>query len=179
MASGLALQMRSRIKRIMLQRGETSAHTHVPWNFATTFPQLISGCALDCNIVDNEKTRILGPGALSWDPQALPPLLYHHGPPAGRILKLHWLGNLLLCDCWCGHPEARRCGAFSAAVTVLAYELRETDTANWHMCVTRSWLEEVSLVTDPCNANSVVHTRTTAGPSPLDAEFLTEEAING
>lgn len=174
--SGLALQMKLTIHRELARRGETTAHTHVPWQPCTMFPQLISGCAHDCNVTDNEKTRILGPGHLTWDKNDLPSLLYKHETPAGKILKLSWLGNLLMVDAVVFHPEARRCGALSICCTVHAWEMRNVDEDNWHACVTKSTLDEISCCENPCNKNAVIYTRTTAPVFPeWEREFCTEE----
>jgi hypothetical protein len=67
------------------------------------------------------------------------------------------------------HDElARRAGGFSIAVTVRAYDLRDTGNANVHAVITSASLENISLTDTPANVHALVMNRY---PVPAATKF--------
>ena len=90
----------------------------------------------------------------------LPPLLFRHDPSrvAGRILDLsHGAGGCLRIRCEVTDEEAKRCGGFSVACTVHAYELHDVDDRDkFHALITDATIDECSVTDRPANGSALV-----------------------
>ena len=54
------------------------------------------------------------------------------------------------------HPAALRAPAFSVAIKVVDYEIRDADSPDFFALITRAELTELSITDRPANANALI-----------------------
>ncbi|UQD70493.1 hypothetical protein JEY40_31720 [Bradyrhizobium japonicum] len=108
-----------------------------------------------------------------------PPLLFKHRPDqvAGIIRHLGYddRGQLQI-SADVDHPLARRCNAFSVCATVLQYEIRNADCADYFALIAKAHIDEISLVNQPANLNAIVRSRHSIAPVAPFLKTLGEQA---
>src|SRR5262249_48968993 len=119
---------------------------------------------------DIDFERVLLPKhALTWSPSKLPPLFYRHiADVIGTVDELAYDDKGLRVSVTTDHAQAKCCGAFSIAATIREYELRDTDTAQFHAVIKSAVLDEVTLTPVPANPHALVMHRT---PTCAQAEY--------
>ena len=185
--SGLAFQLKTRLRRLAVERGVTPTAINIPWQEHTPFPQLLAGVCSDTSVIDADRMRMTR-GALRWDQRDFPrccigiSLTSSRGasssssgaPGEVRIREYLW------CEAWVGHPLARRCNAFSVAISVEAYTLLDVEKLSWHRRITAGTIAEISMTSEPACASAVVHERRPSGAMPeWEVELGLEEEAYG
>jgi prohead serine protease len=171
MTGGLAFRIR--LELAQLAQRHASHHTVaaqpivIPLSEPVDYPVTIEGLAATTDIdLEHTRFRRYEFPLLPWSTE-FPPLLYKHDPAqiAGRIESLDYdAEGRLRIRAYVDHPMARRCGAFSIRGTIVAYELRDTDNANFHALVPNAELTEISLTDTPANPQALVRHRYKAAP---------------
>jgi hypothetical protein len=167
---GLALKMRLDLARLARDRGVKnvpSVEHSFPLLPPSSGPVIVEGVAAATSI-DRQRMR-LAPFAFGLLIRH-PPLLWRHNPDirAGRILDLRYdEDGALLIRAEVSHPLAVRCGAFSIAGRILAYELKDTGTDSFHALVSSCELTEISCTGTPANTDCVVLRRWPASAGAL------------
>ena len=161
----IALEMRVQLRRLMNKHQHQPTLCHVPLAPHTPHTMMLLGFA---STTDTDADRVkFRSHAFTWDRRQLPLLLHKHNAaqPAGTIESLDYdtNGNLRI-RARVDHPEARRCNAFSVGATVVAYEFRDEDNANFHAVIKQAVLTEVSLTETPSNPQALVQHRWQALP---------------
>jgi hypothetical protein len=152
-----ALAMQLELKRLALQYGVTSEPCILPLTEpAAPHDLIIEGFAATCDVDRSRmKFRPWAFTLLPWEP--LPPLLFRHGRPAGRLLEMrHDDRGRLFVRALVTDSEAKRCGGLSVAATIHAYELRDVDSANFHALITEATVDEISISDRPCNQQALI-----------------------
>jgi hypothetical protein len=177
--SGEAMAMRLALARLAVRHGVAPRPHIIPLADPIDGPLDIAGYAstadVDLDRVAFRRYAFCNP-ALLLPTYARPPLLNKHNEAqvAGTIDSLSYdeHGNVKV-RCTVTHKQAKRCGAFSIRAKILAYELRETDSNNFHAVVTDAEIVEISLTDCPANPRALVQHRHRAAPM---AAYL--DAIN-
>ena len=145
-------------------------------------PLYLEGIAAHAGSIDTsrQKFRPYAIALPSMLGREMPPLLYRHDPKqiAGEIVELnHGKDGSLRIRALVSHALARRAPAFSVAVKVEAYQLKDVDTPNFHSVITACEISEVSLTVSPANSHALVTQRY---PVPAAARYydLMRDRVN-
>jgi hypothetical protein len=152
-----ALAMQLELKRLALKHGATSEPCILPLTEpASPHDLIIEGFAATCDVDRSRmKFRPWAFTVIPWEP--LPPLLFRHGRPAGKLLEMrHDDRGRLFVRALVTDPEAKRCGGLSVAATVQTWELRDVDSANFHALITSATVDEISSTDRPCNPEALI-----------------------
>ncbi len=166
----MAMTMRLALARLAVRHGIAAKPCSLPLFDPVDGPLDVEGLASTVD-VDLDRARFRAYAfcnlSLFLKGYALPPLLYRHDETqvAGEIDSLTYdeHGNVRV-RCTVTHEQAKRCGAFSIRAKILAYELRETETRDFHAVVTDAEIVEVSLTDCPANPRALVQHRHRAAP---------------
>ena len=181
MTIGLAFRMRAELARLSVRHGFAARPGVIPLSAPVDGVQVFEGIAAAISI-DNERVRfrpyaIALPGMLR---QPNPPLLFRHdrNQVAGEVIELtHKSDGSLGIRCLVDHEEAKRCGGFSVAASIQAYELREIDDPqNFHALVTSATIDECSITDRPCNRDAILLNRDRR-PPPVEAFDIARAGI--
>ncbi len=168
--SGEAMRMRIELAKLGVRHGVAARPCSIPLLDPIDGPVDVQGLAstsdIDLDRVAFRRYAFCNPCLLIKN-YARPPLLYKHDETqiAGEIDSLTYdeHGNLKI-RAVVTHQEAKRCGAFSIRAKILAYELRETESRNFHAVVSDAEVVEVSLTDIPCNPRALVQSRYRSAP---------------
>lgn len=168
--SGEAFQMRVQLAKLACHYKIAPRPTIIPLTAPVDHALTMDGLASTTDI-DLERTKFRAYAfcnpCLLFKGRELPPLLYKHdeSQPAGKIESLTYdaHGNLKI-RAHVTHAQAKRCGAFSVRAHIGGYELRDTDSANFHALVTNAEIAEISLTDTPANPHALVQHRHPAVP---------------
>jgi hypothetical protein len=158
--TGCGARLKRELAQLMLDRGvQPEQHRPLPLCPPSTTPILIKGIATRIEI-DGSCTMMM-PGALVWDPNDLPRLLYKHHPDqiAGEITRLGYVGGELMIEARVEHAEAKRMPAFSVGLTPHDFEIVDHGGRFFHVRLTKGLLTEVSLTDLPALRSARVTAR--------------------
>jgi phage head maturation protease len=176
-ATGHALAMRLQLRRLMQRHRVQNEFCKIPLSEPTDHPMILEGYASTDDLdLDRVKMRPYAFGFPMRRQTRDVPLLYKHDPNqvAGKISDLEYDDFGSLCV-WCTvtHPEAKRCGAFSIAATVIDYEIINGDTPDFYAIIKSAGLNEISLTDTPSNPFALVMDRYRVSPAVQTLELLT------
>jgi phage head maturation protease len=175
---GTALAMRLKLRHLMQKHRVHNEPCKIPLTAPTEYPMHLEGyCTTDSVDGDRCAFRKYAFGYPLRRQYRDVPLLYKHDPNqvAGKIDDLEYdFGNLCV---WATvtHPEAKRCGAFSIAATVIDYEIVNGDTPDFFALIKSAELNEISLTDNPSNPHALVMDRYRVSPAVQTLDLLTEK----
>jgi hypothetical protein len=176
--SAQALEMRLKLRRLMLEHRVAPEPSTIPLTEPFDHPQVLEGYAATIDL-DLDRTR-LRPYAFGFPlPRSCRsvPLLFKHrvDQPAGRIADIDYdaQGNLVI-RAEVTHEVARRCGGFSIAAKVLEYEVRDVETPSFYAVINSAELNELSITDRPSNPNALVMFRYRMSPKVQFLDLIGE-----
>ena len=173
MTSGLAMQMQLELSALMRRHGFAPRPSAVALSAPLDHIVDVVGYAATTDI-DFTRQRFRAYAfnnlCLTLKGYPLPPLHYKHDESriVGEIISLKYddRGQLRI-SARVDDPTARRANAFSIGARILAYEIRDADSAeNVHALISAAELVEISLSDCPANPFAIIQHRSRVAPMP-------------